>query len=294
MAEEKPQTPQVGIAGRNQNQAPQTGVPGVQQPPVPTAEQIQEVMRRQQQETQQQIAEAKKRAGYDSNKTSAPQSKRFSQKDPNPKQQPQTQPQTQPQPQPQPRSSPQPNPMSQVPPNIAASMPPTMRPDMTDEEILAGHPRNTIAQHAQREEEVIKEKIPWFPIRGPGESASIELTDSIIMNVPSRGMIGEADAAAKVVLSLLSEILAIRERLDFMEQNGARMPEGIGDLSNRVYQLEATLFEQRNALRQSARGVREQIEIFQSKGMSPDEILSQLSGQQIAAENIVKNKEEDK
>jgi len=72
MADENQQTPRVGPVSQNQpgqqpgqpnvqQQPPQRGVPGVQQPPVPSAEKIAEVMRKQQEEQARQVAEARAR-----------------------------------------------------------------------------------------------------------------------------------------------------------------------------------------------------------------------------------------
>lgn len=273
MAEED--SNQVGVVGRDQNQAPRTGIPGVQGPPVPTQEQIKEAMRKQQEAIQQQINQARKMAGYDGQSnlpTEQPQqNSRFSQQQKNQSQQPRAQG------------------MGEVPAHIQASMPPSMRPS-------APSPAPGMEGRIQsyQKEEIVREKIPWYPIRGAGESVSIDLTDITIMNVPSRGVTGEADAASKVVLALLSEILALRDRLDYLESQGSGMPQGMEDLPQRVYSLEATLFEQRQALQQSARSVREQIEMFSAKGMSAEEILSNLSGQQVKADKIAKGESDDK
>jgi hypothetical protein len=317
MAEQNgPQTPQVGVVGQPGQPAqpqPAQGVPGVQGPPVPSAEQIAKVMAEQQRSTQQQIAEARKRAGY-STANGQPQptqqsNNRF----------------TQSAPQAQQAAPPQPNQAySQIPENIAASMPPNMRPQqqqqppaaapspvsgMTAEQVLAGPPRQQqyapqpqqqyapqptpqqggqFAQYAQQQD-TVKEEVPWFPVRGAKDSVDIELTDVILKNVPSKGMIGESNAGAKVVLALFSEILALRDKVEWLLQNSnqVQLPPGLEQLPGRVYNLETTLFEQRNALNQAARGVREQIAMAQARGLSPEQILASLSGQQVAAAQMV-------
>ena len=52
----------------------------------------------------------------------------------------------------------------------------------------------------------------------------------------------------------------------------------------RIAGLEAVLFEQRQSMGQRARSVREQVEMYQAKGMSSEEIVSALSDQSIRAE----------
>jgi hypothetical protein len=329
------QTPQVGVVGQQQGQPaqpqPAQGVPGVQGPPVPSAEQIAKVMAEQQRATQQQIAEARKRAGY-SEANGQPQpaqqaNNRFTQSAPQQQAAPPQAQQVQ-QPAPQPNQA-----YSQIPENIAASMPPNMRPQqqqapapapapapspvagMTAEQVLAGPPRQPqpavqqqyapqppqqyapqpapqqggqFAQYAQQQD-VVKEEVPWFPVRGAKDSVDIELTDVILKNVPSKGMIGESNAGAKVVLALFSEILALREKVEWLLQNSnqVQLPPGIEQLPQRVYNLESTLFEQRNAMNQRARGVREQIAMGQMQGLTPEQILASLSGQQVAAAQMV-------
>jgi len=147
---------------------------------------------------------------------------------------------------------------------------------------------NRIAAIAGQEKQVEKPLIPWFPIRSPKDSVNIELTDSIIKSVPAKGPPGESNAGAKVVLALFSEILAIRDEVAQLRQiaGQSQVPQ---NLLQRVYNLEATLFEQRQAMNQRARGVREQIAMLQSKGHSPDQILAQLSGQQVAAQQMVES-----
>jgi hypothetical protein len=332
MADQNPQTPQVGVVGQRiqpgqapQQQAPSQGVPGVQAPPIPSADQIAKVMAEQNRQMQQQIAEARKRAGYDGSvpqqNASQQANSRFSQSSP---QQQQVAPQQQ-QDAPQQQSN---QAAHQIPPNIAAMMPPNMRPPeqfsqqqqtqqqevpspvygLTAEQVLAGPPRQQ-QQHTQppqqqappqrpqgghiaaysQPQEAPKDKVPWFPVRGAKDSVDIELTDVIIQNVPSKGMIGESDAGAKVVLALFSEILALRESVQYLMQNSnqVQIPPSLDQLPQRVYALEQTLFEQRNAMQQRARGVREQIAMGQMQGLTPEQILASLSGQQVVAQQMV-------
>ena len=213
---------------------------------------------------------------------------------------------------------------SQMPPNMrpqqAAPQPapqpaaPSPIQGLTAEQVLAGPPRQAPQQQNQpqppqryqqpvtqqqpqpqqgghiagyaQQQEIVKEKVPWFPVRGKKDSVNIELTDVVLLNVPSKGMVGESNAGAKVTLALFSEILALRERVAWLEQNSgqAQIPQ---EFVQRVYNLENALFEQKNALSQRARGVKEQIAMGQAQGLSPEQILAGLQGQQVAAQQMV-------
>lgn len=146
-----------------------------------------------------------------------------------------------------------------------------------------------IAAYAQTQA-VDKPKVPWFPVRGAKGSVDIELSDVIIKNVPSDFPTGEANAGAKVVLALFSEILALRDQVQFLMDNQqspqGQMPQ---DLPNRVYHLERTLFEQKQALSSRARGVQDQIAMGQAKGFTPEQILATLQGQSVAAAQMVQS-----
>ncbi len=111
----------------------------------------------------------------------------------------------------------------------------------------------------------------------------MELTDSIITFVPEIGIAGEGDAQAKVILALFGEILALSQQVAQLAAS-PRVPD---NLAQRVYQLEATLFEQRGSLQSRARGVQEQIQMFMTQGMNPDQILAALQGQAQAADGAV-------
>lgn len=140
------------------------------------------------------------------------------------------------------------------------------------------------SQFAQPQE-TTKESVFWFPVRGPNGAVEIELTDYVLKNVPSDGVSAESDPGAKVVLVLFSEILALREKVDYLLQN-AQQPQADAGLASRVHKLEETLFHQRGALNQAARSVREQIELAAAQGLSPEQILATLSGQQAAAQQV--------
>lgn len=300
-----PQTPQVGVVGNQgqQAQAPQQapqGLPGVQGPPVPSAELIAKVMAEQQAVTQKQIQVAQVRAGYDGvaqAPPAAPANNRFS----NPAPQNAV-------PAPEPQQSAQ----ASIPNNIAAQMPPSMRPQqppqqqpapqpapspisgLTASQVLAGPPRQPVTQQQQQgtqfsqfaqPEETVKESVFWYPVRGGKDIVEIELTDYVMKNVPGAGVQAESDPAAKVMLVLFSEILALREQVAWLVQN-AQQPQVDAGLAQKVQGLENAMYEQRGAMTQRARGVREQIELGQAQGLTPDQILASLSGQQAAAQQM--------
>jgi len=168
---------------------------------------------------------------------------------------------------------------------------------MTAEQVLAGPPRQQPVTQQQPQQqgtqfsqfsqpkETTKDIVYWYPVRGPNGAVDIELTDYILKNVPKDGIQAESDPGAKVVLALFSEVLALREQVAWLAQN-SQQPQVDQGLAQRVHSLEATLFEQRNALGQRARGVREQIELAQSQGLTPEEILATLSGQQVVAQQM--------
>lgn len=351
MADENQQTPRVGPVSQNlagqpnapqqaPQQAPQRGVPGVQQPPVPTPEQIAEVMRKQQEEQARQVAEARARqealARGENPVVTAPQTQaghqgvsgsRIGQAAVHPESSGQVQ-------------------GDEIPAHIRDQMPPEMRqalgriepkrvpedqanvaspvPGMSAQEVLAGQPqsqprmqyapqpqpqynpnpqpyngptqyappapqhyatpqqREQQVRYAQKQEDPSKPKIYWHPARSRG--VDVELEDSIIKCVPEKGMVQESDPQARVVLALFSEILAVRE----LASSGGAVPPDLMNrlvgIEQRLYRLEMALYEQTNAMTQRARGVREQIEILQAKGMNADQILAELNGISKAAE----------
>lgn len=149
---------------------------------------------------------------------------------------------------------------------------------------MAQQPQQQGTQFSQfaQQPETVKETVYWFPVRGPNGAVEIELTDYVIKNVPGEGIKAESDPGAKVVLALFSELLALRERVSWLEQN-AQQPQADAGLAQRVAGLEGVLQEQRNAMSQRARGVKEQIALGQAQGLTADQILASLNGQQVAA-----------
>lgn len=176
MADENQQTPRVGPVTQNQpgqqpgqpnvqQQSPQRGVPGVQQPPVPSAEKIAEGMRKQQEEQARQVAEARARqeaiARGESPVPAAPQQSDQSHTPGSRIGQAATQAAPAPQPQAQPQQSQTDE--HQIPDHIRDQMPPEMRqavgkiepkqvpidqantaspvPGMSAQDVLAGHRR---------------------------------------------------------------------------------------------------------------------------------------------------------
>lgn len=303
----QPTTPQSGQPGT------QRGVPGAVQPPVPSPEEIARVMAEQQRVQQQQVAEARARQEELSKRhvpgqavSSMPIQPRVAQAQPQAAQAPA--------PQPQPQAAPTPQPSQAQPTGHVVmthgqdSAVPSPVPGMTAEQVLAGfpnppgqpqqpaapqpqqqrapaqQPRQGGNQFAQFSEppEVQKIVVPWFPIRSKG--VDVELEDSIIKAVPSDGIAGEGDAGAKVVLALFSEILALRERVQQLESGNAggmsqEVVQFVQQLGQRIYNLEATLYEQRNAMQSRARGVKEQIQLLMAQGKSPEEVLAALQSQ---------------
>lgn len=366
---DQPQTPRVGVVGAQANQpgapaqqaaapaqaaAPRPGLPGVQQPPVPSPEQIAKIVAEQQRVVQQQVQQSQKQAGYTGENAppaaaaAAPTNNRFSQQ---PAQQPAAQ---QPAPAPAPAQSNQA--VSQIPANIAAQMPPQMTqqqsdqpapqspiPGLSAEQVLAGPPQpqsapqpvyqqpqpppqpvyqgqspppqqfapqqayqqpapqqqfapqapqarpSGIAAYAQPQA-VDKPTVPWYPVRGKGKSVDIELSDVILKNVPSDFPTGESNAAAKVVLALFSEILALKDQVQFLMENQQNPQSQLPpDLLGRVYNLERTLFEQKQSLSSRARGVKDQIAMGQAQGHTPEQILATLQGQSAGAAQMVQS-----
>lgn len=365
MADENQKTPRVGPVSQNQpgqqpgqpnvqQQAPQRGVPGVQQPPVPSAEKIAEVMRKQQEEQARQVAEARARqeaiargespvpvAASQAEQQHTPSS-RIGQAAAGESAPQQAQPQ---------QAQPQESSEHEIPAHIRDQMPPEMRqavgkiepkkvpadqantaspvPGMSAQEVLAGPQRPQeppvqyapapqpqfnpnvqpyngpqqyappVPQHyapqqqaqpqqaryAQQQQEIVKPKIYWHPARSRG--VDVELEDSIVKCVPEKGMVEESDPQARVVLALFSEILAVKE----MAAGGAAVPPDLmnrmAGIEHRLQRLEMALYEQTQAMTQRARGVREQIEILQAKGMNADQILAELNGISQAAEQQV-------
>lgn len=126
-----------------------------------------------------------------------------------------------------------------------------------------------------------KEIVRWYP--GRNSDIKIELTDCIIVGIPEQ-IVSEPDPQAKVVLALFSEILALRARLQFLEEGGGAAAQLPPDLLQRLHRVEAATFEQANAMQQRARGVREQIEMLTQQGLSPEDVLAALQSQSAAAE----------
>ena len=126
-----------------------------------------------------------------------------------------------------------------------------------------------------------KEVVRWYP--GRNSDIKIELTDCIIVGIPEQ-IFSEPDPQAKVVLALFSEILALRARLQFLEEGGGAAAQLPPDLLQRLHRVEAAVFEQANAMQQRARGVREQIEMLTQQGLSPEDVLAALQSQSAAAE----------
>jgi len=309
MADEnqQPQTPRIGVVGQPSQpqgqpgqpqpaQQPQRGVPGTQQPPVPSAEQVQRVMAEQARQRQADAAEAQRRA-TELAKTAQPGQAVHGMELP------------------QSQAPGIPPAQQQIPADVAAQMPPQMQsqtmapqdpppspvPGMTAQEVLAGPPQpqsqpqpqqpvqqppsqqqsgNQFAQYAAPVP-VVKASVPWYPIRSNG--VDVELEDSIIKFVPQNGIEGEGNAQAKVILALFSEILALREKVAQMSQ----APAVDQQLAQRVYNLERVLHEQRQGMQARARGIQEQIAMFQAKGLSPDQIVAALSTQSQTAAAMV-------
>lgn len=288
MAEENQNNQQqnVGVVGQRspqqqqQQQQPQRGVPGTQQPPVPSPEQIAKAMAEQKRQVEAQMAVAQKRAAEFAKNAQEGQPMQVmilpNQNDQVPVQQ------------------------QQIPTHIQEQMPPQMQqqapqeqqpvpspvPGMTAQEVLAGIPQQANGQSsrfAPAQQEVQKEIVYWHPARSGG--VDVELADSIIRFVPTEGMAAEGDPQAKVVLALLSEIVALQQQVLAMAQM-AQNPQVDQGLAQRVYSLEATLFEQRRALNTKARSVKEQIQMFAAQGMSADQIVANLQSQGQVAEQM--------
>jgi len=109
-------------------------------------------------------------------------------------------------------------------------------------------------QPQQQQQSDRKPTIFWHPARN--SKLVIELDDSFVGGLPE-SIEQETNPQAKIVAVLLSEILSLRARLEQLEQGGlSAAPDN--ELSARVYRLEATLYEQQQALSQRARAVQEE------------------------------------
>lgn len=326
MADENQQPLRVGPVSQNQpdfrsnqpqqqnpqraQQPVQRGIPGAKQPPVPSPEKVQEIMRQQQQEQQRQIAEAQARArAAAGNAQQAPaqpqQQSRISQNAQQPAQPQQSAPMSSSHPPPPGVPAEMWNQMPQQMQEAYLSMPnmqqpqqpqqqapqqqaPSPVPGMSAQEVLAGPPRqqpqqgNQFAQYAEPQQ-VQRDVIHWHPARSKG--VDVQLTDTVVKSVPSGGVPAESDPQARVVLALFGEILAIRDDMRQLQvPQAAQMPP---DLDARIRRLEGALFEQANAMNQRARSVREQIQMFQHKGMTPEQIINELNGISAKAEEQV-------
>ena len=253
--------PQVGVVGQPQQQGQQQqvqrGIPGAPQPPVPSQAEIQRVLAEQQRRQQADMAEAQRRAAELAKNAKDGQTAQFLTLDPA---------------------------QRQTPPQQPA---PSPIPGMTAEQVLAGYPQqaqqpgNQFAKFAEPKP-VKKTVVPWYPMRSKG--INVELTDSIIQFVPEDGVAAEGNAQAKVVLALFAEILALREKVAILEQSpGQADPQ----LAQRVYNLERTLFEQRQGMKTRALAVKDQILMFQEKGMSAEDIVAALAEQSQKAADMV-------
>ncbi len=127
-------------------------------------------------------------------------------------------------------------------------------------QIQGGHVQGGMPQFYPQQQAPVQQQsenksiIRWYP--GRNSQINIELEDSIICGVPDEPE-QEPDPQAKVVAALLLEVLSLRERVQVLEQGMGASPN---DLERRVYVLEMTLFEQRAALTQGARALREEAE----------------------------------
>lgn len=178
--------------------------------------------------------------------------------------------------------------MQQQPQQQPAQQPPSPVPGMTAQEVMAGTPQqhqpqqNQFAQYSEPPP-VKRDIIHWHPARSKG--VDVQLTDTVVKSVPAGGVPAESDPQARVVLALFGEILAIRDDMRQLQvPQAAQMPP---DLDGRIRRLEGALFEQANAMNQRARSVREQIQMFQSKGMTSEQIVNELNGISVKAEEEV-------
>lgn len=111
-------------------------------------------------------------------------------------------------------------------------------------------------QSQQQQQSDRKPTVLWHPARN--SKLVIELEDSFVGGLPE-SIEQETNPQAKVVAVLLSEILSLRARVAQLEQGGGAQAQD-PELASRVYRLEATLFEQTQALQQGARAFREEVE----------------------------------
>ena len=279
------QGPQQGQPQQGQPQpAPPKGVPGVAPPPAPPANE-QEIIARQQQEVQKQIAESRRamaeQTGQPAPAPVQPQvrSQFTAQAQPTPQAQPAPQPQPQPQLQPQAPPQPVPSPV----------------PGLTAEQVMAGYAppaqpgaqpgymnemqQSQFSQHAPPKP-VEKPMVMWHPMRN--STIEIKLTDCIIRGIPDSIEL-EPDAQAKVVAALFSEILTMRQQISALLAGGGGASQ---ETEGRIRRLEGALFEQQKAMQQRARGVREQIQMFSAQGMDAGQILEALQSQSQNAEGL--------
>jgi len=272
-------------------QAPPKGVPGVAPPPRPPANEA-EIIAAQQAEVARQIEEARKRVAQ---QQSAPQPQTPAQQTALHQQMIAQQQQLLQQKIEQQQQPPIPSPV----------------PGMTAQQVAAGftnqqgqpqllhpmapqgqQPQTQFAQHAPAPAPN-KTVVRWHP--GRNSKIQIELTDCIIVGIPD-DIAGEPDPQAKVVAALFSEILSLSQRISALESQGAGGgidPRMIGEIQTRLRGLEGVLYEQRGAMQQRARSVKEQIKMFMEQGKSPEEILAALEQQSDAAAQFVAQNQND-
>lgn len=248
--------------------APGPIIPGVPQPPVPSAQDIHRVMAEQQQATERQRQEmvaltnrqqAAARAAADSEGV---------------------------------ETAPQADPLAGVPSSVRQSMPQSMSnpvppaapspvPGMTAAEVFAGAPHQgqRFASPVPEAPPPLK-KVRWSQVRRG--APQVDLSAYSLVGVPE--VDGETDPSARVVRVLLDEILRLRAAVGHLLEGGAGGQQSNDLIMGRIAGLEAVLFEQRRGMGQRARSVREQVEMYQAKGMSPEEIVLALSDQSARAE----------
>ena len=248
--DDQPQQPQQHQQPQQPQQPVQRGMPGVPPPPVPTQEQVAQVMREMAERQQRDMQIARARAQEQLGENSPPEN-RGDLSEPNRIHR---------------------GVMDGVPDSVARSMPPEMS---EFSQPMSKGDRFT----PMNKREVVKDKVKWQPPRNNG--VEVELTDVIITNIPKDGIPGESDLSKRIVLCLLSEILALREDLNAMASNAGHN----ASFESRISRLEGAMYAQASGMQQKARGVREQIEMLQMKGMSAEEIVGEL--------NNISNKADD-
>lgn len=86
------------------------------------------------------------------------------------------------------------------------------------------HP-DSAGPSAAHEEATGKFTVNWYPTRGPGVDAYVELDACFIRGLPANPA-DETDPTSRIMIALLTEIVTLRARVDRLEPQSEQKPEG--------------------------------------------------------------------